>query len=231
MYQETADAFETVEIAPADGGAPVSLTKDAAHLSILLLSASDDVVSAPVSVALDSVTSARAAELLEVLASRLDEMEARPTRLFESVAQEHCRRLGVDEALRLASAAKMLDSKGLAGVAFARLAEHVAHCGSADKVCAHFQIKCDLTTEGRADAMNEVPWTTVPATGGQPLVEAGLLRDAVDGVFQACAPSVLLWLKGVSSGWRDRLREILCDVEWAERHGLQAGWAVGAQAL
>ena len=96
------------------------------------------------------------------------------------------------------------------------------------------QVECDLTSDERAEALTEMPWTCAATTAQLPSLEADgrrLTGDGVDEIPKRCSPSALLWLKGVSSSWCDCVRGILCEAVWAQQCGLTADWAEGARTL
>ena len=75
------------------------------------------------------------------------------------------------------------------------------------------------------------------AGGGAPLAallsqlsQSTLTDDCFEQVLDNCAPPTLLVLKGVCKAWRRRIRRMLCNAEWSQRHGLPAAWAAAARA-
>ena len=68
-----------------------------------------------------------------------------------------------------------------------------------------------------------------------PQTSVEVFGDAIQYVFKAledeAPPPALLWLKGLSSGWRDNIRKILCGASWENIHRLPDNWAEGARAL
>ena len=228
--------IDAIKLAPAGGGAPVTLTKDAADLCVFLRHAVEDTTDgAPIPVPFDRTTCELVARLLEAFVKRHDELDTKPTfraALPDTLANSHCGSLAAGDALQLANAANFFGSDALAGVAGSRLAQLVVQCSSADEVCVRFKIECDMSPEERTAVLTELPWTPSSSTVVQQ-GPVGQFGDAVDCVFKCLeeSPPVLLWLKGVSSGWCNHIRERICSLGWAVRQGLQTDWVEGARAL
>lgn len=58
-----------------------------------------------------------------------------------------------------------------------------------------------------------------------------LLGDVLHAVLDVCSPRTLLMLEATSVCWRDRIRCVLRDEQWARNNGLSVGWAASARAL
>ena len=132
-------------------GGPIVITKSAADLCVTLRNSTEYHSGGRFPVAFPHSVCQRAVRMLELCAV-------------------HARDSGIDtltacDALQLAEFASYLEADALSEVACTRVAELLTQSGSADEVCARFEVECDLTQNERAAALSEVPWTEATATG------------------------------------------------------------------